>query len=161
MPLERCLTFFSGSRPNSSSISRAGLVVPGGEARLAEADGFTDAHPAVDSVRLGDVADAPFDFYRIELDVDAQDAGCSRGGREHSHQHFDGGALAGAVGAEQAEGAAAGDREREVVDGQRAAEALGEIEKLDGRAVLIGCRNIHGRLLPVLAACCKAASKMD
>ena len=60
------------------------------------------------------------------------------GGREHAHEHLDRGALAGAVGADQPERAAPGDLQREIVDGQRAAEPLGQARQLDGRAV---CRD--------------------
>ena len=66
--------------------------------------------------------------------------------REHAHQHLDRRALARPVGSEQAERAAAGDLQRQIVDRQGAAESFGQADKLDGRTVLGW--SAHGRLLP-------------
>ena len=94
------------------------------------------AHPAVDVMRLGHVADPLFDLHRIGRHVDPQHPGLAGGDRKHSHQHFDRRALAGPVGAEQAESAAARNRKRQIVHGQGAAEPLGQADKLDGRSRL-------------------------
>ena len=79
VPFERCLTFFSKIEAEQLDHLPASLVVPRAEARLAETDHLADAHPAVDVMRLGHVADPLLDLHRIGRDVDPQHAGLAGG----------------------------------------------------------------------------------
>ena len=85
----------------------------------------------VEADRVGQIADAPLDRKRLARRIEAEHAhlACRDVGQPEHHQ--DGGGLAGAVGAEQAENLAAADGERDVVDGDRRSVGLGEALGLD------------------------------
>ena len=83
------------------------LLVPGGiEARL-EIAAFPHAHPAIELVLFGQVADARPGLRRQRANVVAEDGAPTARGREQPQQHADGGGLAGAVAAQQREDPAA------------------------------------------------------
>ncbi|OPZ23512.1 MAG: hypothetical protein BWZ02_03186 [Lentisphaerae bacterium ADurb.BinA184] len=104
---------------------------------------------AVEVGFLGKVADAAFG-----LDVAgglAKDDELAARGVEQAEEELDGGGFAGAVGAEQAEDLAAGDREVYAVDGARfgaapeVAEHLGEAAGLDDQVVRGGSHGVRWR----------------
>lgn len=64
--------------------------------------------------------------------VEAADVGGAGGRGDQRAEHVDGRALAGAVGAEEAEDLAAVDRERHAPDGLDVPVGLGEVDDLDG-----------------------------
>ena len=71
---------------------------------------------AVGAVLLADDADRVADAHRLGEHVEAGDAGAARVGAGERGEDPDGGGLAGAVGAEQAEDGARLDREVEAVE---------------------------------------------
>ena len=77
-------------------------------------------------------ADAVLELAGLDLGVAAEHADASAGARAQSLEDFDGGGLAGAVGAEQAEDFAGAHFEIDALDGREAAVALGEGFHLDG-----------------------------
>ena len=92
-----------GSR-DADQARRVAQVVGGGEV-VVEAD------------RVRQIADAALDRERLARRVVAEHARGAGRDLAQAEQHQDGGGLAGAVRAEQAENLAARDRERDVVDG--------------------------------------------
>jgi hypothetical protein len=84
------------------------------------------AQVVVEDGRIGQIADAAFDFGGIGMAIEAVDQYPSAAGHQYAHHHADGGGLAGAVGAEEAEyfaaaygaASAAGRRGTAVVFGQ-------------------------------------------
>jgi hypothetical protein len=78
-------------------------------------------------VRLfGNVAEPPFELDGIFLDVHAVKENLTLGSLDQAGEHFDSGALSGAVGSEVAENLARSDRKTYVVDNRNAAVALGK-----------------------------------
>ncbi len=94
---------------------------PGEGGQLVEQPLPGEAVPERDPA--GQIADAPTDLHRIALDVATQDRGTPRGRVEESEQQSDGGRLAGAVGAEEAEDLALVDRDVEIDEGRSATTA--------------------------------------
>ncbi len=87
---------------------------------------------AVERLVLEDEADVPADVVALGGDVEAAHAGGAGGGPRERAEHVDRRALAGAVGAEEAEDLAASDGERDAADGLDLAVGLGELVDLDG-----------------------------
>src|SRR5208337_1378484 len=81
-----------------------------------------DAHPAVELVFLGQVADARPDFRRQAADVMAQNRALTAGWLEQPQQHAYGGGFAGAVPAQERKHAAARHLQVQVVNGRLGAE---------------------------------------
>ena len=96
------------------------------------------AHQPVDGGLLRGHADAPAHRGRIGHDVDAGDRGRALGGRRERGEDADGGGLAGAVVAEQAEDGAGRDVEVEVAQRPEVAVALAEAAGDDAAAALGG-----------------------
>src|SRR5665647_3314657 len=101
------------------------------------------AHVGVQSDVLGDDADDLFDGLRLADDRMPGDARVAAARPKQTAQHRDGGALAGAVGAEQAEDLALGDVEAHAVEGEH---ALGRVVLL---AQLLDLDDVHRPTLPV------------
>ncbi len=106
----------------------AGDVVEAGEER----DVLFHREVAVEGEQLRHVADALLDLLGVGADVEPGHASVAGARREQAGEHLDGGRLAGAVGAEEAEDLALGDLEAHMVDGDEIAERAGEIADLDG-----------------------------
>jgi hypothetical protein len=87
---------------------------------------------AVERRVLEHEADVPADGVALAGDVEAVHAGGAGGGPGERAEHVDRRALAGAVGAEEAEDLAAGDGERHTADGLDLAVGLDERVDLDG-----------------------------
>ena len=110
-------------RSSSSSSHRASRpfsghpVEPGDEAHQLAA-----GQPVVEERGVGDVAEEPLGGERLVLDVVAADQRPAGGRPLETGEHLDRRRLAGAVGAEEAEELALGDRELEVADGGLGAE---------------------------------------
>ena len=85
-----------------------------------ERDVLIDGQLLVEREALRHVADAALDALGIAVDVDAADERRPGRGPQQAAQHADGGGLAGAVAAEEAEDLAGADVERHVVDGDEA-----------------------------------------
>jgi hypothetical protein len=75
---------------------------------------------------VGQVADAALHLGAVAVTVEAVDAHAAAARHQDAHHHADGGGLACAVRAEEAEHLARIDREREIGDGVEAAVALAE-----------------------------------
>jgi hypothetical protein len=76
--------------------------------------------------------DAVLELAGLHLGVAAEDADASAGAGAQPFEDFDGGSLAGAIGAEQAEDFAGAHFEIDALDGRKAAVALAEGFHLDG-----------------------------
>ena len=77
-------------------------------------------------------ADAVLELAGLDFGIAAEDADAAAAARAQAFQDFDGGGLAGAVGAEQAEDFAGAHFEIDALDGGEAAVALFESFYLDG-----------------------------
>jgi hypothetical protein len=97
-----------------------------------EAKVFGGGEAAEEGEAFGDDADLAFDFDGVGDGVEAEDLDAAGGGGEEAGEHLDGGGLAGAVGAEEAEELTGGDGEVDVLDGGEVAEAAGEAGGDDG-----------------------------
>ena len=91
-----------------------------------ELDVLVDRQQLVERELLRHVADAAFDAFRILRDVDAADERGAAGRPQQAAQHADGGGLARAVGAQEAEDLARLDAEGQVVHGDEVTEAAGK-----------------------------------
>ena len=80
---------------------------------------------------LGDVAEAALEALEVAADVLAVEEDASAGGFEQAGEHLDGGAFAGAVGAEIAQDLAGADGEADAIHGGRSDEGLAEIESFE------------------------------
>ena len=80
-----------------------------------------------------DDADSALDLDGPRGHGEAQDLDGSGGGRRQAHQHADGGGLAGAVGSQETEEAAARDRQGEAIDGGLLAVDLAQLADRDSR----------------------------
>ena len=105
----------------------AGNLVGDGE----EVQKLPDLHAVVDAEVVGHVADAFADADRILRDAVAVDDAFAGGGAEQRGEKADGRALAGAVGADEAEHLAGADLEIQIGDGHEVAVDLGEVGKFD------------------------------
>ena len=111
--------------------SRGNLVGDG-----EEVEELPDLHAVVDAEVVGHVADAFADADRVARDAVAVDDAFAGGGAEQRGQEANGRALAGAVGADEAEHLAGADLEVQIRDGHEVAVDLGEVAKFDhGRIV--------------------------
>ena len=107
---------------------RRALVEPEIAAVVVEV--LPDREAAVERVGLRDHADRLFGQGRLGDHIDAAHAGAAGARHDARREHADGGRLAGAVGAEQAEDLAGGDRQVERLDGADAArEGLREPDR--------------------------------
>ncbi len=108
-----------------------------------ELDVLVDGQQLVEREALRHVADSPLHAFGIGRHVDAADRGGARRRPQEAAQHPDGGGLAGAVAAQEAEDLAATDVERQPVDGEERAESSREVPDVDGfRGVDVGrCRH--------------------
>ena len=116
----------------------AGDLVGDGE----EVEELPDLHAVVDAEVVGHEADDLADGHRVVDDRVAGDAPLARGRAEQGGEEADRRALAGAVGADEAEDLALADREVQVVDGHEFAVALGEVaspRSSAGRSPGLGC----------------------
>ena len=106
---------------------------PFGEERAGEGDDLLDRHVRVEFLVLGDEADAAADFDGAVGvgNGDAEDAGGATVGAEQAHEGLDGGGLAGAVAAEEAEDASDGDAQIKAPEGLLVLEGLGELADFD------------------------------
>jgi hypothetical protein len=98
-----------------------------------QAEVLVGGEVAVERLVLEDEADVAADVVALGGDVEAAHARVARGGSRERAEHVDRRALAGAVGAEEAEDLAAGDGERNAADGLDLAVRLDELVDLDGR----------------------------
>ena len=116
--LERPLRRLEGPRARVPA-----LAVEAGEHHVLE-----NGQPVKRPRNLKGAADAEVDdpVRRLPADLPPLEPDGAAVGHERPGQHVEDGALARAVGADQAEDLALGDLERDVVDGGEAAEALGE-----------------------------------
>jgi hypothetical protein len=85
----------------------------------------------VETEVLRHVADARLDLCGFGADVEAEAGAAALVGREQAAQHADGGGLARAVGAEEAEDRAAPDLHRQVADDHSPAERFGQAAHVD------------------------------
>ena len=92
-----------------------------------EAQVLLDREVPVEREALRHVADVTLDLSGLLGDVEAEQVRGTRGRREQPAQHPDGGGLAGAVGAEEAEDLARPNRERDPVDGLEGAKAAAQL----------------------------------
>ena len=102
-----------------------------GRRRRRRSEVLADGQVVVEAEALGHVADAPLHVLRLAAHVEAEHARPARGGGEQAAEHADGGGLARAVAAQQAEHLAFPHGEAEVVDGGEGAEALDQPVDLD------------------------------
>ena len=133
----RVSVFSRPSRPAISSTKRpargeslARQAVDAAE----ELDVLVDGERLVEREALRHVANATLHAFGIATDVDAADQGRAGGGSQQAAQHADGGGLAGAVGAQEAEHLALLHRERQVVHRHEVAELAREPAHVDGEA---------------------------
>ena len=97
-----------------------------------EAEVLLGGEVAVERRVLEHESDVPADVVAFAGDVEAAHAGGAGGGPRKRAEHVDRRALAGAVGAEEAEDLAGSDGERDAADGLDLAVGLGEVFDLDG-----------------------------
>ena len=97
-----------------------------------EAEVLLGGEVAVERRVLEHEADVPADVVALAGDVEAAHAGGAGGGPRQRAEHVDRRALAGAVGAEEAEDLAGSDGERDAADGLDLAVGLDEVLDLDG-----------------------------
>ncbi len=117
-----------------SRLALAGEPIGAGE----EVEVLGDRQLAVERELLRHVADALARRGARRAQVDAGDAQRAAGRRQQAAEHAEGGRLAGAVGAEQAEDLAGLDLEADVVDGGEGAELAHQIADLDGVVAVVG-----------------------
>ena len=92
-----------------------------------EAQVLARAHVAVEGRHLDEAADVAQGLLLVARHLMVEHLGVAAGRVDEADDHADGRRLAGPVGAEEAEDVAAAHGEAEVVDGERVAEALGEV----------------------------------
>jgi hypothetical protein len=80
-----------------------------------------------------------FGAQRLGVQIEAAQAHAAGARFEQAHHQADGGRLAGTVGAEKAEDAAARDLEVETVDGDGVAVAFRQLTQLDHRSLMLTC----------------------
>src|SRR5262249_14618447 len=97
----------------------------------AGAEGLGDAHLGGEGAVLRHVADAAAHLEGVPEDVEAVDGGGAGSGRQEAGKDPHGGGLAGAVGPEEADDAAARHVEGDVADGGVVAVELGESVNVD------------------------------
>ena len=109
------------------------VVAPFGEERTGEADDLLHGHVGVELLVLGDEADAAADLDGAVGvgDGHAEDLGGAAVGAQQAHQGFDGGGLACAVAAEEAEDASGRDAQIQAAQGRLALERLTELTGFD------------------------------
>src|SRR5665647_1431278 len=105
------------------------------------------AHVGIQGDVLGDHADRLFDRMGVGDHGAAVYEGVAAAGVQQAREHGDGGALAGAVGPEQAEDLAPGDVEADAIDGEH---SLGRVVPL---AQLLDLDDAHRPTLPVRDCC--------
>jgi hypothetical protein len=93
-----------------------------------ELEVFAAAEVGIEVGLLGDVAEAALEALQVAADILAVEEDASAGRLEQAGEHLDGGALAGAVGAEIAQDLARADGEADRVHGGGTDEGLGEIK---------------------------------
>ena len=107
-----------------------GSVVGGGEIEAIhaadEAEVFGCGEATEESEAFGHDADLALDLDGVGDGVKTEDLNRARGGGEQAGEHLDGGGLACAVGTEEAEELAGGDREVDILNGGEVAETAGE-----------------------------------
>ena len=104
-----------------------------------EVQELPDLHAVVDAEVVGHVADALADADRVARDAVAVDGAFAGGGPEQRGEEANRGALAGAVGADEAEHLAGADLEIQVLDGDEFAVDLGEVAEFDhGGEIRVG-----------------------
>ena len=106
---------------------RTGDLVGDGE----EVEELPDFHAVVDAEIVGHEADDPPDRHRLGGDRVARDAPLAERRPQQGGQESDRGALAGAVGPDEAEDLALTDGEAQVVDGDEITVILREVDHLD------------------------------
>jgi hypothetical protein len=99
----------------------------------AQVEILRDAHIVGEGVVLRHVADKVFNLGGIGGDIDAADRDAASGGREVSREDSHRGALAGAIGAKQADDLAAGDGETDAMDGRDAGVGFDEVPDFESR----------------------------
>jgi hypothetical protein len=100
-----------------------------------ELDVLVDRQVPVEAELLREVADAALEERGVLDDVEAQDGGPTRGGREKAAEHAEDRRLAGPVRTDEAEHLPFPDLEVEGADGLDVPEGLGEALRLDGRDI--------------------------
>ena len=108
---------------------------------------FPAGEAAIGGKHLRHVADSAADLRGSFDDVEAGDRGGALGRLEQGGEHLDGGALAGAVGSQEAEDGAVGDVQGDVIGGDQVAEAAREAKRLDGEGFAAGIEGVavvHG-----------------
>ena len=107
------------------------------------------AHVAVEGRHFDEAADVAQGLFLLARHLVVEHLREAAGRVDEAADHADGGRLAGAVGAEEAEDVAAPDREAEVIYGKSVAKALGELMRGEHDRRLLG----HGRCRPRVARC--------
>ena len=103
--------------------------------RGEEAQVLLAGHGVVEVLLLEADADLGLGHGVVATDVSAQDADLAAVGLQLPGEHLDGGGLAGAVGAQEAEDLAGRDLEADALDGLRVAVAEAQVLRADGSAV--------------------------
>jgi hypothetical protein len=106
---------------------------------------------AIQGKGLGHVANPLARGHVARVDRLAEQQGLAGAGRQQAGEHLHGGALAAAVGAEEAEDLAAADAERHRVDRDEVAEAHGQALGLDGDLAAVCQRRYHHLFVPTPA----------
>ncbi|MNT37210.1 hypothetical protein D3C72_1733370 [compost metagenome] len=123
-------------------------VLDGGE----EFQVFVHRQVLVEGELLRHVADAPLQGFGVVGDLAAEHFDLAGAGQQQAAEHADGGGLAAAIGAEEAEHLGAVDVQVQPVDGGELAEALGQAACADHRLIAV-----HGSLAPPAPAARRAA----
>src|SRR6202521_4692576 len=105
------------------AIAKAALDVVEVTRKLEE---FPGAQLVVERRGIRHVPDPGLRSLRLGHDVDARHPGAATGGAQQAHQHLDGGRLAGAVGAQEAEQLPRSHLQIQVLHGRQAAVPLGQ-----------------------------------
>ena len=98
-----------------------------------ESEKFRGGQPVVETKIFGEEADLAADFdVCIRM---AEDLRLAAGGLDEGEKHFDGGAFAGAVGAEETKDFAATDLERKTTNRHLGAELFAKADGFDGQVI--------------------------
>ena len=136
MPWDRSLILRSGGRRNCARISASSCPVPGRIEGAQIGDIFRHGHAPRHFLVFGDIADLRQFPGRDLARIHAQDRGAALRRRNDVHQRLDGGGFAGAIGADQGEGAAFGHRDAQSLKRIKAPIFLPHIVGLDDHASL-------------------------
>ena len=103
---------------------------------------FAPGELLVEERLVGNIADELTRLPATLVQVEPADAHAARGREQQAAHHLDGGGFAGAVGAQEREQLAPADGEVQVVDGDLAAVAFGNVVEFDHG---VGCTGVKAR----------------